>query len=145
MNFLTHAHTHNCRCTQHYLVYIQCLQPAACLLLHWNCTIHWLHFSIPTYTHDSVWVFIWLKFMDDKISWLGRWANQWRLPHIHLHHLYEAYMMNSITCGSWVGTCGPHGPWSNWWHAKLKHFTSLCLEEMCTVVWWLCGKVNIQN
>jgi hypothetical protein len=40
----------------------------------------WLHFSVRTYTRDSFSVLIRLRCMDDKISWLGGWASQWRPP-----------------------------------------------------------------
>jgi len=87
MNYLTHTvhmHMHNCMCTQHYFsAYVQCLQPAACLLLHRNRVTHWLHFSVPIYTCNSVSVFIRLWCMDNKISWLRGWASQWCPPQGH--------------------------------------------------------------
>jgi hypothetical protein len=47
-----------------------------------NRVTHWHHFSVPSYTRNSVSVFISLRCMDDKISWLGGWASQWRPPQI---------------------------------------------------------------
>jgi hypothetical protein len=77
-------HTHNFMCNWHYYsAYVQCLQPATCLLLHRNHVTHGLHFSFPTYTCDSVSVFIRLWCMDNKMSWLCGWASQWHPPQGH--------------------------------------------------------------
>jgi hypothetical protein len=87
MNYLTHTihmYVHSCMCMQHYFsAYVQCLQLTACLLLHRNRVTHWLHFSVPTYTCNSVSVFIRLWCMDNKISWLCGWASQWCPPQGH--------------------------------------------------------------
>jgi len=80
-NFLTHTirtHTHNCLCTQHYY----CSRPLASAApksrhtLTLLCSCH--------FTRDSVSVYIRLSCMDDKISWLGGWACQWRPPLTYL-------------------------------------------------------------
>ena len=41
---------------------------------------HSLTLSNCHFTHNSVSVFMSLRCMDDKISWLGGWASQWRPP-----------------------------------------------------------------
>jgi len=69
---------------------VQCLQPSACLLLHriashTDTTFQFpshidTTFQFPSHTRNSASVFIRLWHMDDKISWLGGWASQWRPP-----------------------------------------------------------------
>ena len=34
---------------------------------------------------------------------------------------------------------------SSKWYAKLKRLTCLCVAQLCTAVWWLCGISNIRN
>jgi hypothetical protein len=81
MNFLTHTihtHTHNCMCTQHYLCAYQhclCRSLACCctgIASHTDLTLH-----LPLHS-QLLSVFISLRCMDDKISWLGGWGSQWR-------------------------------------------------------------------
>jgi len=64
------------------LLRVRTMSAAGCLL-HWNRVTHWLHFSVLTYTRDSVSVFIRLWCMDGKISWSRGWASQWRPPQGH--------------------------------------------------------------
>ena len=83
VNFLTytiHTHTHNCMCTQHYFsAYVHCLcRPLADCCNESRHTLTLLcgcHF-IRKYAS----MFIRLRCIDDKISWVGGWATHWCPP-----------------------------------------------------------------
>jgi len=48
--------------------------PAACLLLHRNPITHWLPLQLPL-NSPLLSVFIRLRYMDDKLSWLRGWSS----------------------------------------------------------------------
>ena len=87
MYFLTHTiHTHNCMCTQHYFsAYLQvhCLyRPTACccteIASHSDFTL-----QLPL-NSQLLSVFIRLRCMDDKLSWLRGWSSARCSPQAHV-------------------------------------------------------------
>ena len=56
--------------------------PAACLLLHRNRITHWLTLQLPL-NSQLLSMFIRLRCMDDKLSWLRGWSSARCSPQCH--------------------------------------------------------------
>jgi hypothetical protein len=104
MNFLTHtihAHTNNYICPQHYFsTYVYCLRrPLACCRIESRHTLTLL--CSCQFTRNSASMFIGMRCMDNKISWLG----QCRQPHhpppplrpLHPQVIQKAYPSSGVS------------------------------------------------